>query len=90
MEVYDPRKALSISARQSGKLIIGLALILTSAYISLMFTSMWAMREMGFVLTTGVLLIAVSAVYILSPAIISYLGYRVWYPFKRRMVVKKE
>ncbi len=84
METHDPRKALSIAARHSGKLIIGLALILVSAYISLMLTSMWAMREMGFVLTAGVLLIAVSAVYVLSPAIISYLGYRVWWPFRRK------
>ncbi len=85
METLDPRRALSRSARESGKMIIGLALILTSAYISLMFTSMWAMREMGFVLTLGVLIVAISAVYILSPAIIAYLGYKAWWPFKKYM-----
>jgi uncharacterized membrane protein YdfJ with MMPL/SSD domain len=84
MEYMDTRRALSISARSSGKLIIGLALILVSAYASLMLTSMWAMREIGFVLTLGILIIAVSAVYILSPAIISITKHYSWWPFRRR------
>lgn len=83
----DLKEALSIAAGSSGKLIIGLAIILSSSYAGLLFTRMWAMKEMGFVLLTGVLLTALSAVYFLTPALIAIFGHRTWYPFKRR---KKE
>ncbi len=82
MERLDPRKALSVAARTSGKLIVGLALILVSSYSSLMLTSMWAIKEMGFVLSSGILFIAVSAVYIMAPAVIAVFGRRTWWPFK--------
>ncbi len=84
MEEVEPKKALSIAARASGRLIIGLALILSSAYTSLVLTSMWAMREIGFVLTLGIMIIALSAVYIVSPAIISMFRHHTWWPFKLR------
>lgn len=82
MEIHEPGKALCIATGSSGKLIIGLALILVSSYSSLMLTSTWALREMGFVLSTGTLFIAVSAVYFMAPAIASILGRKVWWPFK--------
>ncbi len=88
VEKTSVRRALSIAARSSGKLIIGLALILSAAYISLVFTSMWAMREIGFVLTLGIVLIALSAVYILSPALISLFRHYTWYPFRHKEVEK--
>ncbi len=75
-------EALSIAAGSSAKMIIGLALILASSYAGLLFTGMWAMKEMGFVLLTGVILIAVSAVYFLTPALIALVGERTFWPFK--------
>ncbi len=80
----DVREALALAAGSSARMIIGLALILASSYAGLLFTRMWAMREMGFVLLTGVILIAISAVYFLTPAFIALTGEKTYWPFRRR------
>ncbi len=84
-ERRKPKDALAYAAGSVDKLIVGLASVLAVTYGSLMLSSTWGTRELGFNLALGVLLTSLSAVYIVTPAFMSLFGRRAWWPFRIRM-----
>ncbi|NPA47731.1 MAG: MMPL family transporter [Thermococci archaeon] len=84
-ERRNPKDALAYAAGSVDKLIVGLASVLAVTYGSLMLSSNWGTRELGFNLALGVLLTSLSAVYIVTPAFMSLFGRKAWWPFRIRM-----
>ncbi len=83
-ERREPKEALAYAAGSVDKLIVGLASVLAVTYGSLLLSSTWGTRELGFNLALGVLLTSLSAVYIITPAFISLFGSKAWWPFRIR------
>jgi uncharacterized membrane protein YdfJ with MMPL/SSD domain len=66
-------KSIVLATARVGLLVFGLSLILGSAYLSMMSSSTWGMRELGFTMGTGVLLAGAMASYLVNPSIIALL-----------------
>jgi len=80
----DSKKAVVRAAGAVSTFVVGLALVVTSAYLALMTASNIGMREMGFTLAVTVLLAGLMAAYLLTPLIVSLLGRRAWWPWGLR------
>ncbi len=61
-----------------GRLIIGLAMVMTAAFGSLMLSSSIGLREIGFSLLVSVLLVASAVSYLVVPPTLSMIGKRMW------------
>ena len=70
-----------------GLFIIGLAFVVSSAYLSMLAASNVAMRAMGFTLGLTILLAGLMASYLFTPLVIALLGEKAWWPWggKRRV-----
>ncbi len=79
-ERRPPKEALAVAAASADNVVMGLAAILATTYASLILTTMWAMREMGFTLALGIVLVSASAVYFVSPALMALFGKYAWWP----------
>ncbi len=81
-ERRPPKQALAVAAASANKVVIGLSAILAATYASLVLTKMWAMKEMGLTLVLGIMLTSISAVYLVSPALMALFGEKAWWPWK--------
>ena len=61
--------------------IIGLSLVVTTAYAMMLTANNTGMREMGFALATTVFTAALMASYLLTPIVVSVLGRSAWWPW---------
>ena len=75
------RGAVARSVSRAALLVMGLSLIMASAYGGLMLSSIPNMRMMGLALSLGVLFAGILAGIVLTPSIISLLGNRAWWPW---------
>ncbi|AEM38893.1 RND superfamily exporter [Pyrolobus fumarii 1A] len=84
----DVEKALPRAAGAVSLFVVGLALVVSSAYLSLMASSNVGMREMGFTLGLTVMLAGIMAAYLFTPLVIAVLRHRAWWPrgMKRKVV----
>ncbi|ABM80495.1 MMPL family transporter [Hyperthermus butylicus] len=80
----DAKKAVARAAGAVSTFIVGLAFVVTSAYLALLSASNIGMREMGFTLAVTVLLAGLMAAYLLTPLVISMLGRHAWWPWGLR------
>ncbi len=71
-------KSIVLATARVGLLVFGLSLILGSAYLSMMSSSTWGMRELGFTMGAGVLLAGAMASYLVNPSIIALLKDKMW------------
>jgi len=76
----DTERALSRATGAVGLFIIGLALVVSSAYLSMMSASNTALRSMGFTLGVTILLAGTMASYLYTPLVVALLGRRAWWP----------
>ena len=65
-------------------LVIGLGLIVTATYSALILGSSWGVRELGIALAGGVFVTTILAAIIFTPAILSIMGEKAWWPYNRR------
>ncbi len=65
-------------------LVIGLGLIVTATYSALILGSSWGVRELGIALAGGVFVTTILAAIIFTPAILSIMGEKAWWPYSRR------
>ncbi len=65
-------------------LVLGLGLIVTSTYASLLIGSSWGIRELGTALSTSVFVTTILSAFILTPAILAILGPKAWWPGSKR------
>ncbi|MCE4606225.1 MAG: MMPL family transporter [Desulfurococcales archaeon] len=70
--------SIVLATARVGLLVFGLSLIMGSAYLSMMSSHTWGMRELGFTLGTGVLLAGAMASYLVNPSIIAVLKAKMW------------
>ena len=75
------RNAVAEGVARAAILVMGLSLIMASAYGGLMLGSSPHMRMMGFSLSTGVLLAGILASLALTPPLIALLGRAAWWPW---------
>lgn len=75
------RGAVARAVSRSAFLVMGLSLIMASAYGGLMLSSIPNMRMMGLALSLGVLFAGVLASMVLIPSIITLLGRKAWWPW---------
>ncbi len=75
------RGAVARSVSRAALLVMGLSLIMASAYGGLMLSSIPNMRMMGLALSLGVLFAGILAGIVLTPSIITLLGNRAWWPW---------
>jgi len=71
-------RSIVLATARVGLLVFGLSLIMGSAYLSMMSSHTWGMRELGFTLGTGVLLAGAMASYLVNPSIIAVLKAKMW------------
>ncbi|WP_338249512.1 MMPL family transporter [Pyrodictium abyssi] len=77
----DPKKAVARAAGAVSLFIVGLSLVVTSAYASMLTASNIGMQEMGFTLAATVLLAGLMSAYLLTPLVVSILGRHAWWPW---------
>ncbi|MCE4614598.1 MAG: MMPL family transporter [Desulfurococcales archaeon] len=70
--------SIILATARVGLLVFGLSLILGSAYLSMISSHTWGMRELGFTLGIGILLAGAMASYLVNPSIIAILKDRMW------------
>ena len=80
----DPKESVIRASGAVSLFIIGLSLVVTTAYAMLMTASNTGMREMGFALATTVFTAALMASYLLTPIVVSLLGRHAWWPWGLR------
>ncbi len=80
----DPEKPITRAAGAVSLFIIGLSLVVSSAYLSLLASSNTGMREMGFTLGLAVLTAGAMAAYLLTPVAIAALGDKAWWPWGKK------
>ena len=78
------RRAVARAVSRSSLLVLGLALIMASAYGGLTLSSIPNLRMMGTALALGVLAAGALAGLTLTPALIAALGRRAWWPWGPR------
>ena len=76
-----PKESVIRASGAVSLFIIGLSLVVTTAYAMLMTASNTGMREMGFALATTVFTAALMASYLLTPIVVSILGRHAWWPW---------
>jgi len=83
----DTETALARAVGAVGLFIIGLSLVVSSAYMSMITASTVMMRAMGFTLSVTILLAGLMASYLYTPLVIALLGEKAWWPWgsKRRV-----
>jgi predicted RND superfamily exporter protein len=83
----DTEEALAKAAGAVGLFIVGLSLVVSSAYLSMLSASNVGMQAMGFTLGLTILLAGVMAGYLFTPLVIALLGEKAWWPWgmKRRV-----
>ena len=79
-----PRESVVRASGAVSLFIIGLSLVVTTAYAMLLAASNTGMREMGFALAVTVFTAALMASYLLTPIVVSLLGRRAWWPWGLR------
>lgn len=77
----DSKKAVARAAGAVSLFIVGLSLVVASAYASMLTASNTGMQEMGFTLSVTVLLAGLMSAYLLTPLVVSILGRRAWWPW---------
>lgn len=80
----DKYKATSTAITVVSHLVLGLGLIVTATYASLIIGSSWGIKELGIALSTAVFITTIMAAFILTPAILAILGEKAWWPGSRR------
>ncbi len=75
------RDAVGRAVSKAALLVMGLALIMASAYGGLMLSRIPNLRMMGAALSLGVLFAGILASVALTPALIALLGRRAWWPW---------
>jgi uncharacterized membrane protein YdfJ with MMPL/SSD domain len=80
----DSKEAVVRAAGAVSRFIIGLSLVVTTAYAALLTASNIGMREMGFTLATTVFVAGLMASYLLTPLTVSMLGRHAWWPWGLR------
>jgi RND superfamily putative drug exporter len=76
------KTAIARAVSKSLILILGLASAMAGAYIGIAFSSTLSLSAMGIALTLGVLLTGLNASLLVTPALLSILGRRAWWPSK--------
>ncbi|BEP16864.1 hypothetical protein PYJP_02160 [Pyrofollis japonicus] len=84
----DPKRSVVRAAGAVGLFIIGLSLVVSSAYAMLMAANNTGMKEMGFALATTVFTAALMAAYLLTPLVVSILGKHAWWPWGLRKKIE--
>lgn len=80
----DSYEASSVAIRSASHVVLGLGLIVSATYASLVTGSSWGVRELGIALTTAVFTTTVLAAYVLTPSVLALLGEKAWWPGFRR------
>ncbi len=77
----DISKALPRAAGAVSLFVLGLAAVVSGAYLSLLASSNVGMKEMGFTLGFTILLAGAMAAYLFTPLVVAMLGERAWWPY---------
>jgi len=84
----DTEEALAKATGAVGLFVIGLAFVVSSAYLSMLSASNIGMQAMGFTLGVTILLAGVMAGYLFTPLVIAMLGEKAWWPWGMKKKVK--
>ena len=84
----DTEEALARATGAVGLFIIGLAFVVSSAYLSMLSASNIGMQAMGFTLGVTILLAGLMAGYLFTPLVIALLGEKAWWPWGMKRKVK--
>jgi len=83
IRTMNPREASIRASAEFSLFIIGLSFIVASAFLALLASESWGLREMGIALSTSVLLSALFGAYLLLPVASAILGNKLWWPRKK-------
>ncbi len=84
----DTEKAIPRAVGAVGLFILGLSVVVASAYLSMLVSSNVGMQEMGFILGVTILLAGIMASYLFTPLVIAMMGRSAWWPrgMKKKVV----
>ena len=83
-----PKESVIRASGAVSLFIIGLSLVVTTAYAMMLAANNTGMREMGFALATTVFTAALMASYLLTPIVVSMLGRHAWWPWGLRKKIE--
>ncbi|PJE65317.1 hypothetical protein COU91_02250 [Candidatus Saccharibacteria bacterium CG10_big_fil_rev_8_21_14_0_10_47_8] len=83
-EGHDPRKAADMTIEHSSATVISAGIILAGTFLSLAFTGISLLSQMGLSVSIGIALAAFLASIILLPSLSALIGKRFWWPSSGR------
>ena len=83
MRTMTPKEASIRASAEFSLFIVGLSFIVASAFLALLASESWGLREMGIALSTSVFLSALFGAYLLLPVASVILGKKLWWPRKK-------
>jgi len=83
MRTKSARESAEIASAEFSLFIVGLSFIVASAFLSMLVSESWGIREIGIALSVAVLLSAVLGAYLFLPVVSVLLGRKLWWPRKK-------
>jgi len=83
MRTKSARESAEIASAEFSLFIIGLSFIVASAFLSMLVSESWGIREIGIALSVAVFLSAVLGAYLFLPVVSVLLGRKLWWPRKK-------
>ncbi|MEM1741326.1 MAG: MMPL family transporter [Desulfurococcaceae archaeon] len=77
-------EASSLAIKTVSHLVIGLGLIVTATYGSIITGSSWGLREIGIALSTSVFVTTILSSIVFTPAILALMNKKAWWPGSKR------
>jgi len=83
MRTLNAKEAAERASAEFSLFIIGLSFIVASAFLSMLVSESWGIREIGIALSVAVLFSAALGAYLFLPVVSVLLGRKLWWPRKK-------
>ena len=79
-EGHDPHEAAAVAVRHSGPTIAAAGIILAGTFATLMLAGNSTLSQMGFALSSGILIAAFIMALVFTPSLTAVIGHAAWWP----------
>ncbi|MFN8215062.1 MAG: MMPL family transporter [Solirubrobacterales bacterium] len=83
LEGRPPRQATTLGVEHGGPAVAAAGIILAGTFTSLLLTGIASLMQIGFAVSSGILIAALVMATLLVPSITTLLGHRAWWPGNR-------
>ena len=83
LEGHPPRRATALGVEHSGPAVAAAGIILAGTFTSLLLTGIASLMQIGFAVSSGILIAAFVMATLLVPSLTALLGRAAWWPGNR-------